>query len=119
MLRPAMCGSAERIFFVPVPELRSVQVLAVDSSERLWRTYHESYDICTCLPSVASAGADWRYRGRGHTTGPGGLMIVEPGELHITTRAHGAGTFRVLLIEPARMLDAAYELGLSARPHGR
>jgi AraC-like DNA-binding protein len=109
----------ERIFAAAVMGVPGAQVFGADNSARLWQTYHETFDVCTCLPSVPRAAADWHYRGRGHTTCPGALMMMEPGELHITKKTHGVGTFRVLMIEPRVVLDAAHELGMGRAPHLR
>lgn len=50
-------------------------------SVRRWRYFHEAY----CVTLITAGSARWRYRGRDADLVPDCLMLVEPGELHVTT----------------------------------
>jgi AraC-like DNA-binding protein len=97
-------------------ELPGVEVWAVAESARLWRVLHETFTVCSVLnvSGCASGGhADWTYRGRQYHAAPGGLMLMEPGEAHVTNALTGPGTFRVLQIPPRLVLSAAAQLGMT------
>jgi AraC-like DNA-binding protein len=117
MASPPKPEATERVFLARPEGVPEVEVFAVENSGRLWRAYHETYAVCTCLPSVPRAAAEWRYRRRTYATRPGGLMLMEPGEVHVTTKVHGVGTFRVLLIRPEYVKSIAAEMDLSGAPH--
>jgi AraC-like DNA-binding protein len=51
------------------------------------------------------------YRRRVHTAEHGGIMLMEPGEVHVTQRLAHPVTFRVLLLGPPLVDGAAHELG--------
>ena len=115
---------AERIEYCRVPELPGVEVLRADQSARLWRVYHENYAVCS-LHRLDGLVTRWTYRGKLHGSGAGGLMLVEPGEVHVNPRSDNPlpirpADFRVLFIAPAVMERAAAELGVdSPQPHLR
>lgn len=107
-------GPGETIAYSCPPQIPGVQLLAVANSGRLCRVYHETYTVCTIL----AGEAEWSYRGRTHRSEAGGLMIMEPGELHATKRINKVGTYRVVLI-PASVMHGiiADEEESAARPH--
>lgn len=75
--------------------------------------YHERFDICTLL----TADVEWRYRHRTYAGGPGRLMVMEPGELHVTTAVSGPGSFEVLMVDAECLAPVAEALGLPGPPH--
>ena len=91
--------------------------MTVDNSQRLCRFYHETYSICSLLD--ISADVDWLYRGRMHRATNGALMLMEPGEVHVTKRAPGvAKRYAVLMILPEAMrLLTADPGGSHGSPH--
>src|SRR4051794_32736220 len=95
-------GLREIVRFSRPTGLPGIEIMSVDNSTRLWRNFHEQYAICTVLDD-GGGGAEWAYRGRNHFAQRSQLMLIEPGELHVTTRVLGAGTFRVLHISPSSM----------------
>jgi AraC-like DNA-binding protein len=101
---------AEKVTFVRPAALGGLDVMTVENSERLWRIYHETYAVCAV--SGANRGvAEWRYRRRDHQASAGSLMLMEPGELHVTTRISAPGTFTVLLLPLAFLHDVASQVG--------
>jgi AraC-like DNA-binding protein len=87
--------------------------LRMFDSERLWRIVHLHYGLCM----VQTGGADWRYRGRHFSVGPGTAYMCEPGEVHATSRVYCPGDFTVIFLEPERMNELALELGAPGEVH--
>jgi AraC-like DNA-binding protein len=70
------------------------------------------------LLDLSDGEIEWTYRGKLHRSGAGGLMLMEPGEVHANPYAVPACDFRALFIAPALMQTAAMELGMeSVGPH--
>lgn len=108
---------SERIEYSRPPDLPGVEILRAAHSSRLWRVCHETYTVCIVQDS-GRGGAEWVYRHRGHLARTGGVMLMEPGEIHCTTKVLAPGTLRVLWIDPSWVERAAEELGLgSSDPH--
>jgi len=84
---------SETVNFIPVGN-SGAHALAVSGSQRLWRYYHDQY----CLTIVTAGGSDWRYRGRDAEADAHTLMLMEPGEVHVTTRVHAPGDFFAMFI---------------------
>ncbi len=87
--------------------------LRMFDSARLWRIVHLHYGLCM----VQKGGADWRYRSRHFSVGPGTAYMCEPGEVHATSRVHCPGDFTVIFMEPERMTELATELGAPGPVH--
>ena len=120
-LEPA---AAEQVWFSSRPDLPALQVLHGRSSQRLWKVWHERYALCVLYACWDDArGRDgatlWRYRGKDFTTAPGELMLMEPGECHVTRAVFGLGDFDVFEIDPALVEQLAAEQGLPAPIHLR
>lgn len=106
----------EKIRWFSPLELPGTELLWAENSGRLWRVYHETYTVCAPL----APASEWFYRGRDLRTEAGGLMMMEPGELHVTRRMPGGPcTFRVLLLSPVLVERAAGEFGRSGHVHLR
>lgn len=71
--------------------------LDVAHSDRLWRYFHEGY----CLTLVREGLGHWRYRSRDAVASPGGVMLMEPGEVHANTRIVNPGCFFAVFIPPS------------------
>jgi AraC-like DNA-binding protein len=110
-------GGAERIEWSQCPDLLSVGILLAENCARRWRVYHDTYTVCTGF-DIAGESAEWNYRHKTHYQGAGGQMLMEPGEIHATTRATSSASFRVLFLEPSTIRSVAEELGIaSSWPH--
>jgi AraC-like DNA-binding protein len=101
--------------------LAGVLVTSVDNSDHCWRSFHEGYTVATVLPPSDGGLSEGRvkYRTWEYTTAPGSLMLMEPGELHVTQHIAGLARFRLLQLAPDRMARAADELGLRTPIHWR
>lgn len=105
---------SERIEYRRPPEMPGVEVLWGERCARRWRVFHETYSIC----AVFTDGTEWTYRGKLHSAKAGGLMLMEPGEVHAMPHAVPPGDFRALFIAPSLAERAATELAMaSPRPH--
>lgn len=111
-----MQALSERIEYRTLPDLPGAEVLIADRCARRWRVYHETYSVCTLL-KLTGGEVMWTYRGRLHTSRAGGLMLIEPGEVHANPYAQTLGDFRALFIAPSLMEAAAAELGMVPGPH--
>jgi AraC-like DNA-binding protein len=111
----------ERVRICRPPSLPGVELMLVERSDRLWRAYHENYGVC--LPPLAANPSgghnEWWYRGRVQRQPIGELILVEPGELHVTRRVTGPASFFVALFDPALLADRAREVGLPEAPRLR
>ena len=107
--------SGENLSFIRPPSIPGTELIVANNSARMWRVFHETYTICSC----AQAATRWRYGGKEFHTNDGGNMLMEPGETHCNTVVYKPADYRVLLISPAVVTDAAKELGLPSTPHLR
>jgi len=86
---------------------------------RLWRIFHSNYAICT-MPDMGGGAAEWRYRHKGYVSSANHLMLIEPGEIHVTTRAlhvSRGGSFWALFLNPDLIAEFAGSVGLGPQPH--
>lgn len=109
-----MSTLSERIEFSRPTHLPGTQVLIAEHSSRIWRWYHETYTICTVKTGLGSA--DWVYRGKLHSGGPGHVLLYEPGEIHANKTILEDASFRVLFLNPKLIEDAASDIGIRT-PH--
>ncbi len=108
-----MGSGEERVRWTTVEGHPGIELLWAEHSSQLWRWFHETYTVCTLL----SAPSDWTYRNKPLHTRDGELMMMEPGEVHITRKLlAGDSTFRVALFSSEVVHRAAAELGRPA-PH--
>ena len=108
-------GKMEQVTFTRPPGLRGVELKSVYSSTRLWTRFNLSYAFC----SIVEAQSRWRYRKQIHAASAGTVVLMEPGESHVTVAASVPATFRTLFIPCDRMDSAARELGWKRGPHLR
>jgi AraC-like DNA-binding protein/quercetin dioxygenase-like cupin family protein len=97
----------ESVTFSALPGQQGIVRLAVDHGERKWNMFHETFTVA----SILSGQGKWTYRRREREIRPGGLMLIEPGEVHVTNRIEGDACFRVLFIDPRLVEARAASLG--------
>jgi len=114
-------GPQERVQYATFDDLPGVEVLAASQSQRLWREFHTTYDICILPDTVKnrSVEATIRYRGRSHEVQCGSTFVVEPGEVHVTQRLVAPADFFVVQMDPCLISSMASQLGLPGTPHFR
>lgn len=91
--------------------MAGVEVVHAERSVRLQSAVHDLYTFTL----VTRGAVDWRYRGRDFHTAAGGLGIIPPGEPHRLTHIAAALDFKILLVEPPALDEAARELRGDAR----
>lgn len=102
--------------------LRGVEVVSVEGSHRHWCEAHDTFTVALVHKNQGDLLAEWRTRGRSVSTERGGLMLIEPGDNHVTQRVTaraGAADFDVLRISPELVARAARELGAGGNFHFR
>jgi AraC-like DNA-binding protein len=115
----------EKIVWSHPVNLPEVEILSAENSQRAWCVYHQTYAICTINTIVADPGGnghglyEWVYRGKQHSSPEHSLMLVEPGEIHRTTKISPTRSFDVVLIDPKFIAKLALEAGMNPRPHFR
>lgn len=110
---------SERISYQRLVDEPGVEILSAENCARHWCVYHESYDICTVFDDGVGGQSEWTYRGRTHTLAAERIAMLEPGEVHRTTRITAPGTFDVLLVSPVLMRTLAAEMGVAGEVHFR
>lgn len=109
----------ERIEYRRVPDIPGVEVLLAEHCARRWHVFHETYSVCSLL-DLSGRETEWTYRGKLHSGRAGGLMLIEPGELHANPPrvAVPPADFRALFLAPSLVERATAEAGMAARqPH--
>jgi hypothetical protein len=110
-------AQGERIAFSRPPELPGVDVMLVEHSARRWRVFHDTYAVVTIL-DVSGRSIEWLYRRKIHRTVAKNIMLIEPGEVHASTKITPPATFRVLCVEPSLVECVAKELAMTtSHPH--
>ena len=103
----------EIIKFSQSLHLPGTETVRVETSRRLWRAYHESYNVCAL---VDSAGMDWRRgRERNHAAG-GDVLLAQPGDLTLVTALAQPHTFVAISIPGPILEEAARERGIRPMP---
>jgi len=87
----------ERVHFAPSRVVPGLLALGLDDTTRCASWLHETVDFC----AVLGGSADFAYRRRTFTVGPGDVTIFTPGETHRDRRIHAPGSVRVVMIPPA------------------
>lgn len=101
-------GVNESIRLVPVGT-QGGHALDVRDSSRLWRYYHERY----CFTLVTEGHAHWRYRNRYAEASSRGVMLMEPGEVHVNTSVEQAGSFFAVCIEREHLAELTRDHGVT------
>jgi hypothetical protein len=105
----------ERVWFMRPKYIEGVELLRARQSPRLWKVWHETYTLCIIYQAGAgSIGSHWRYRRTAHLSSSGDVMLMQPGELHVTERLTlPRADFDVFMLEPALVHKAAAESGIA------
>ncbi|MCG8555689.1 MAG: AraC family transcriptional regulator [Proteobacteria bacterium] len=109
----AACGpdhhpaSAERVVVDYYPRLGAEQ-WTVTRSRRLWSLFHSSLTFCIAIRMERWPGQRWRLDRKIYRMQPRSLMVLLPGDTHVTEQLPLAD-FRVLRLEP----DALERWGLA------
>lgn len=96
-------------------DLSGVEVLVAERSVRRWVVLHHTYTVCTV--KAIGRPVPWRYRGRVFELGADGVSFYEPGEVHANLEVSTPATFRVLLIDPLLVENAAADLAVRGPVH--
>lgn len=99
-----------------------VRLMSVTGSHRHWSETHATYSVAVVRADQPPLGVDWRTRQRALSTARGGLMAMEPGDVHVTERLatrRGVADFDLVQFEPGLVARAGAELGLSGPLHFR
>lgn len=114
-------GPRERVQFETFRDLPGVELLTARQSQRLWREFHKTYDVCIIPETVKNRAveATVHYRGRSHHVQSGSSFLIEPGEVHVTKRLIAPADFFVVQVDPSLVSTMALELGLPLTPHWR
>jgi AraC-like DNA-binding protein len=98
-----------------------VEVLSVRHSNRHWREAHETLTLALIHRDQPDLVARWRNRCRTLSSGPGDIMGMEPGDVHVTerVRATGGADFDVVRFAPTRVARAARSMGYRGAFHLR
>ena len=108
--------SPETIRFL-APAAPGGHLMLIDCSPRAWRVFHETYELVA--DRTPHSTAEWWYRGRTYVATPGVAGLIEPGEVHVSTRIFHPASITIVQVNPAFMMDAARQLGISTTPHFR
>jgi AraC-like DNA-binding protein len=105
---------AERVEFWQPANLPGVRVLTVRQSMHRWTLFHEGYAL-----TIVNAGRGaWRYRRRERDIVPNTMMLIEPGDVHVTTKVSSAAGFDTLFVDASAMAAVAERCGMpSGFPH--
>ncbi len=108
---------AERLTLArPFP---TTELMSVVGSTRLWTEVHTQVCLALVTPDQAGVAAKWRTRARTLVTEPGGLMLIEPGDVHVTQAVSKPSNFDVVRFIPEVFENATRELGIRGGFHFR
>jgi AraC-like DNA-binding protein len=99
-----------------------VEIVSVEGSHRHWCEAHDGFSVALVHREQGELVAEWRTRCRSLSTERGGLMLIEPGDVHVTQRVRarvGAANFDVVRFAPRLVAQAARELGYLGDFHFR
>jgi len=95
------------------------ELMAVTGSTRLWTEVHTQHCLALVTEDQAGVEAKWRTRARTLSTGAGGLMLIEPGDVHVTQAVSKPAAFEVVRFLPEVFEKARRELDLRGNFHFR
>jgi hypothetical protein len=89
--------------------LPGAEVMLARHCTRHWTVLHDTYGFCHVpVEGNDPAGTShWWYRGREYDCQAGGIMAVEPGEIHVTRRLRRPATFYWALHVPVPLVRLA------------
>lgn len=83
-----------------------VELMSVNDRGRLWTQFHETYLFCHAHEQHTEQA--WSYRHRAYSCTLEETMLIEPGEIHVTTRGARA-ELSLLSISPAAVQEMLHE----------
>lgn len=90
-------GSVERVSAHGLRELPGVVAVSVGNSRRCFREIHDGYVLCAVMrPPEGESRGVIRYRRWSYDVEPGQVLLMEPGEVHVTRSLQGTANFRML-----------------------
>jgi len=99
--------------------LAAMELMSVRGSTRLWTEVHTQVCLALITPGQAGVEARWRTRSRSLTSRAGGLMLIEPGDVHVTKAVSAPASFEVVRFVPEVLETAQRELGVREPFHFR
>jgi AraC-like DNA-binding protein len=96
-----------------------MELMSVQQSNRLWTEVHTQVCLCLIRPGQPQSGAFWRTRAQSLYSRSGGLMLIEPGDVHVTLAVTAPADFDVVRFLPEVVSDAMRELSLPGEFHFR
>jgi AraC-like DNA-binding protein len=104
----------EMIEFRRAAALDGVRVLSVRNSLHRWTLFHEAY----AFTSVHGGHGAWRYGRRDRDIRPGTMMLIEPGNVHVTTDVAAPASFETVFVDVGVLANLAERCGLpGGMPH--
>jgi len=106
----------ERLWVHRSEALPGLDFMKVAGSDRRWDVVHDSFAVCL-VQGPGSMQAEWLYRRQLHRIGVGEMQLMEPGEVHRTTRVSEPASFFVVRFGPEALSEEARELGAARSLH--
>src|SRR3954466_5825557 len=97
----------EQVAFLRSRHLHGFELKKVSDSRRLWTWFNLDCAFCALL----QADSRWRYRKQVHVAIPGTVVLMEPGETHVTVEAWRPATFGTLFVAPGLIDEICRDLG--------
>lgn len=97
----------------------AMELMSVQGSTRLWTEVHTQVCLALIREEQPRAGSFWQTRAQRFFSRAGGLMLIEPGDVHVTCAVTAPADFDVVRFLPEVMDDAMHELGIRGEFHFR
>jgi AraC-like DNA-binding protein len=97
----------------------SMELMSVKGSNRLWTEVHTQVCLCLIRPGQPQSSAFWQTRAQSLHSRSGGLMLIEPGDVHVTLAVTAPADFDVVRFLPELIDEAMRELSLPGEFHFR
>lgn len=92
------------------PDVRGIETARVERSGKLWRAFHDSYNVCAVIDST---GVVWRRGKEVNNASTGDILFARPGDLTLSTALARPQSFVALSISASLIESAAEQLGLT------
>jgi AraC-like DNA-binding protein len=97
----------------------STELMSVEGSTRLWTEVHTQVCLCLIRPGQPKTGSIWQTRAQTFHSRSGSLMLIEPGDVHVTLEVPAPADFDVVRFLPEVIDEAMRELALRGSFHFR
>jgi len=97
----------------------SMELMSVQQSNRLWTEVHTQVCMCLIRPGQPQSSAFWQTRAQSLYSRSGGLMLIEPGDVHVTLAVTAPADFDVVRFLPEVVDEAMHELSRPGEFHFR